>query len=1072
MSRMAKRHLGFIPIPALIFIVAVLHVIVKPSLFFEPTWLLPITNTLFVTVVCFVIAYIAIRNYRTSGRIQILLLGCGVLGFGIAAVVAAFLRSVPGAGANLNVTIYNTGALVGAIFHFIAALMLLAGISPEEGSKRKEAWAIFSYIGLTVFIALFTIASIRGVIPPFFIQGVGATALRQEVLGSADILFAFSFVIFMGAYLRNREAFLYWYASALALTSISLTGFFIESAVGSPIGWASRFSQYLGGIYFLIAVVSAVRSAHARRISFDRVLTASLSPAEETFRALAENSPDVIDRFDRELKHIYVNPAGLRLYGKSANLVIGKTIEETGVPEPYRSLWKESIEKVFHTGQPMVVEDYFPTKNGPRFYQSHCVPEFGVDGTVTNVLVVSRDLTDAKLAEQILRQSEERYRSLFNGMTEGFALHEIICDEKDEAHDYRFLEINPAFERLTGLKRENIIGRLVSEVLSDIEPYWVKTYGTTVALTGQPVRFENYSSALNRHYEVFAYCPAPRQFAVLFMDISDRKRAEEALKESEAKYHNLFANMTEEVHFWKLVRDEDGRIKTWKLVDANTPTLTTWGKTLEEIKGRTTDEIFGPGASDHYRHIVQKIMTDGVPFSFEDYFPNLDKYFQFTSVPLGDYFITTGADITGIKKAQQALKEANDELELRVQERTKELQQAYNQLMEETRGREQLESQLRQAQKMEAVGTLAGGIAHDFNNILAAIIGFTEMVIDDVSDNAPVQHKMEQVLKAGFRARELVKQILTFSRKSEGERKQVSLASLVRETHALLRASLPTTIQMPLAITTSDDYVLADPTQIQQILMNLATNAAHAMQDGGQLTIAVSSVTFPPGSLPDSGMEPGSYVKLTVKDTGTGMTEEVRQRIFEPFFTTKEQGKGTGMGLAVVYGVVKSHGGAVTVQSEVGQGSIFAVFLPRAQKPEVNKEEETTFALPTGTERILFVDDEEMLVEMARSLLESLWYHVTVAKHPTDAWNLFLEDPSRFDLVITDQTMPDTTGITLAQKILRVRKKLPIILCTGYSEMVSADKAKEVGICEFVMKPMVKKELAETIRRVLDDRKK
>jgi len=226
----------------------------------------------------------------------------------------------------------------------------------------------------------------------------------------------------------------------------------------------------------------------------------------------------------------------------------------------------------------------------------------------------------------------------------------------------------------------------------------------------------------------------------------------------------------------------------------------------------------------------------------------------------------------------------------------------------------------------------------------------------------------------------------------------------------------------------------------------------------------------PRSVLPDSDMEPGTYVKLTVKDTGTGMTEEVQERIFEPFFTTKELGKGTGMGLAVVYGIVKSHGGAVTVQSEVGQGSIFDVYLPRAQKPEVKKEEITVSALPTGTERILFVDDEEVLVEMGRDMLESLGYHLTVAKHPTDAWDLFLEDPARFDLVITDQTMPDTTGITLAQKMLRVREEMPIILCTGYSETVSADKAKEVGISEFVMKPLVKKELAETVRRVLDHR--
>ena len=372
---------------------------------------------------------------------------------------------------------------------------------------------------------------------------------------------------------------------------------------------------------------------------------------------------------------------------------------------------------------------------------------------------------------------------------------------------------------------------------------------------------------------------------------------------------------------------------------------------------------------------------------------------------------------------------------------------------------------------MEAIGTLAGGIAHDFNNILAAIIGFTEMVLDDVADNKDVQHKMEQVLKAGFRGRDLVKQILAFSRKTEAERKEISLTPLVKETHALLRASLPSTIQMPLVITTGDDYVLADPTQLQQVLMNLATNAAHAMREhGGRLTIGISSVTFPHGSSSRSRYGAGHLRETDREGYGhrhdrRGAAENIRTLLYD-----QGAGEGTGMGLAVVYGVVKNHGGAVTVQSELGQGSTFEVFLPQVQRPETKKEEATTSVLPTGTERILFVDDEELLVEMARGMLESLGYHVTVAANGTEAWNLFLEDPSRFDLVITDQTMPDMTGVTLAQKMLKVRKEMPIILCTGYSEMVSAEKAKEAGISAFVMKPVVKKELAETVRRVLDGR--
>ena len=657
MNRVGNRHLSFIPIPALIAILAVLYLTIKPSLFFEPAWLLPVTNTVFVTLVCFIVAYIAMRNYKATGRIQVLLLGSGVLAFGIGGVVAGLVRSVPGAGANLNVTIYNTGAFLGALLHFIAALLLLAGISPEAGLKRKEIWLAFGYVGLIVFMALLTAVSLKGLIPPFFIQGVGPTVLRQWVLGSAGILFAFSFLIFMRSYLRNREGFLYWYASALALTAISLTAFFIQSAVGSPIGWAGRFAQYLGGIYFLIAVIAAIRSAQARRISFDHIFTTFLSPAEEKFRALSEHSPDVIDRFDREIKHIYVNPAGLRLYGKPAGSLMGKTIEETGLPKAYCSLLKERIQKVFETGQPMEVEDYLPTEKGKRYYQSHCVPEYRIDGTVCNVLVVSRDLTlrkqveealrqseerfrtfseatfegivlseegrildcneqfarmtgygrpelvdkpigslilpedcqrvlnsiiaglesvtehrmarkdgtiavveshgrtiqqegrgrrftairditERKKAEQALRESEERYRSLFNGMTEGFALHEIICDEKGDPCDYRFLEINPAFERLTGLKREDVVGKTLSRVLPKEDPKWVKIYGE-VALTGKSAHFDNYSSVLNRHYEVFAYCPAPRRFGVLFMDVTERRQAEVALRQRTLELQQL-----------------------------------------------------------------------------------------------------------------------------------------------------------------------------------------------------------------------------------------------------------------------------------------------------------------------------------------------------------------------------------------------------------------------------------------------------------------------------------------------------------------------------------------------------
>jgi len=386
--------------------------------------------------------------------------------------------------------------------------------------------------------------------------------------------------------------------------------------------------------------------------------------------------------------------------------------------------------------------------------------------------------------------------------------------------------------------------------------------------------------------------------------------------------------------------------------------------------------------------------------------------------------------------------------------------------------RRRLEEQLSQAHKMEAIGTLAGGIAHDFNNILAAIVGYAEMLTEEVTDPV-LRRKVERVLKAGLRGKDLVRQILAFSRKSEGERKAVSLTHLVEEAHGLLRASLPSSIKMQCISTTTEDYVCADPAQLQQVVLNLATNAADAMQEtGGELTLECSSVAVDAKSrVLDPGMRPGAYVKLSVKDTGTGMTESVRQKAFDPFFTTKAKGKGTGMGLAVVYGVVKNHGGAITVHSTVGGGSIFEVLLPRVAKPEKTEEKSPASPAPKGTEHILLADDEEPLVQMGKAMLETLGYDVTVARDGREAWNLFTRDPSQFDAVITDQTMPDMTGVVLAQKVLAVRKDMPIILCTGYSEAVSAEKAKEVGIAAFVMKPVVKKELAETIRKVLDSRK-
>ena len=383
-----------------------------------------------------------------------------------------------------------------------------------------------------------------------------------------------------------------------------------------------------------------------------------------------------------------------------------------------------------------------------------------------------------------------------------------------------------------------------------------------------------------------------------------------------------------------------------------------------------------------------------------------------------------------------------------------------------------LERELRQAHKMEAIGTLAGGIAHDFNNILMAIIGYTEMALYKTPEGTtPVRRDLEQVLKAGYRARDLVNQILTFSHQSDQERKVIDIVPPVKEALKLLRSSLPSTIEIrqDIVIPPEKGVILADPTQIHQVLMNLCTNAAHAMRDkGGILSVSLSSVeadAYLVSRYPD--LKLGPYVRLTVGDSGHGVDPSLLERIFDPYFTTKGPGEGTGMGLAVVQGIVKRHGGMITVHSEIGKGTTFHALFPRIEQ-EIVPEDMLAEALPTGSERILFIDDEKPLVDLGKEMLESLGYSVTIKTNSLEALETFRAKPDAFDLIITDVTMPAMTGIELAKELMAIRPDIPIILCTGFSELINEKQAKEMGIQEFVMKPFVIGKHAKIIRKVLE----
>ena len=383
--------------------------------------------------------------------------------------------------------------------------------------------------------------------------------------------------------------------------------------------------------------------------------------------------------------------------------------------------------------------------------------------------------------------------------------------------------------------------------------------------------------------------------------------------------------------------------------------------------------------------------------------------------------------------------------------------------------RRSLEEKLAQGRKMEAIGTLAGGIAHDFNNILSAILGYTELAKDDLAPDSQSAQHLDEVYRAALRARELVKQILAFSRQAESEKLRLDPSPLIKEALKMLRPSLPATIEITQRIEPTGLTVLADPTNINQIVVNLCTNALHAMEDkGGLLDIEVTRVEM---SAEDLLLEPqatpGPFVRLKVADSGVGIAPELRGKIFDPYFTTKEMGKGTGMGLSIVHGIVRDCGGFITCYSQLGQGTVFHVYLPgspgEAREIEARPEE-----IAGGTERIVFVDDEVMIGEASRVMLESLGYRVRVFNDPLQALAFFGGALREIDLVITDMTMPGMTGAEMAAEMLTLRPDLPIILCSGYSSAIDRNRALALGIREFAVKPLLKRELALLLRRVLE----
>jgi len=632
-----------------------------------------------------------------------------------------------------------------------------------------------------------------------------------------------------------------------------------------------------------------------------------------------------------------------------------------------------------------------------------------------------------KSTQEALKKSESHYRSLFDNLPIGL---------------YRttpaglVLDANPMLVRMFGYPdKETFLSRRAEElyVSAETREEFKRTAGRHYEC--QMRRYDGSTLWVENQSTVFRDGSGQVQYYEgSIKDITERKRSEEALRNSEARFRTAFDNAS----VGMTLVDLQGIY-----LEVNLALAKLLGYRRSDMIGRPVTDFTHADDLGLRSHFVKDLLDGRISSGEQERrFLHQDGSTVWTSIwaslhrdqngrPL--YFISLVQDLTARKKA------------------------------DEERGK--LESQLLQAQKMEAIGSLAGGIAHDFNNILSAIIGYTELSL--LSEGAPVDY-LQEALKAANRAKDLVKQILSFSRQTDEERIPVQVGMVVKEVAKFLRASIPATIDIHCQIDENAGSVLANSVELHQILMNLCTNAVHAIGSAaGRVGIRVRRAEITAGkrhAFPD--LEPGCYVELAVEDSGQGIRPETMERIFDPYFTTKEKGVGTGLGLAVVHGIVKKSNGTIRVASRLGQGSLFSIYLPQIELP-LTAAPSPSAPLQGGSGRILFVDDERMIADIGERILKRLGYEVVSQTSPTAALEVFKAEPRAFDLVISDQTMPGLTGDALAGELMRINPEIPVILCTGYSQLIDAQKAKEKGIHALVMKPILISEMDAAIRRVL-----
>ena len=734
---------------------------------------------------------------------------------------------------------------------------------------------------------------------------------------------------------------------------------------------------------------------------------------------------------DLEGRVIYWNAFAEKLFGWSYKEVLGKTTIELIATE-FSAEQGEKIMEELRKGKNWSGEYLCRHRNGTEIpVLVTTSPIYGDSGNLSGIIGVSIDISERKHAEEALRESENNFRTVVENANDGLLIASSTGDH---------LFANKRASEITGYSVEELLKIRMDELAHPDEiPKLIETLKKRIKGEEIPGQYETaimHKEGKTVPIEItgaMTFWQSQVADIVIFRDITERKRTEEALRESEKRFRDL-SEMLPEIAF---ETDAD-----MNLSFASKQAFTLFGYSQQEFedginaldllvsedKERAVDNITKRFRGESFGAIEYRALRkDGSSFPI-----------LLHATPIIDQGITKGLRGIIVDLSERKL----------------------------------IEEQLQQSQKMEALGTLSGGIAHEFNNILGIIIGNTELADDDVPEWNPAKDCLEEIRTASLRAKDVVRQIMSFSRKTPAIRKPVRISTIIHESLKLIRATIPANIDIRQEILCKDEMILANPTEINQILMNLCTNSVHAMEEEtGILKVRLETTVLENRSAAQyNGLTSGEYVKLTVKDNGSGIAPKIKGLIFDPYFTTKDVGKGLGMGLAIVYGIVKKHDGAIRVNSKVRKGTTVVVLFP-VIKETAQIEKEISKDLPRGTERILFVDDEASLVKTIVQMLERQGYEVVGKTSSTEALQLFQEESEKFDLIITDMAMPDMTGDRLAQELIKIRPTIPVIICTGHSDRMDEGKAMKSGIAAYAMKPLVRTDLVNTVRRVLDKSK-